>query len=239
MILTFLMGVYALFSYCQQQDISAMYGRFWSPYKYKDYGTGFRNAPESNYNFYPSVLVNKYYGRRTSFELGLQLTVYQQYYSTRKYWGAFSSSNIAGHIGLKACYSLVKSRKFETRIKGGVSIGGAGIYKWEYEVVAYLPSVDSVTRGIEHKDFTPVFPMLTTGIDVSYKIAKRLKLSLAANYQKGFIKITEYDIYYNDGSGSNDQRAKQWGAGDFYGLQIGLRYVLKDKKGDKTGSNKN
>ena len=112
-------------------------------------------------------------------------------------------------------------------------MGIAGLYKVEYSVIAFNPSIDSVTRGTEKKNFTPIFPMLSTGLDISYKMSKRFKLSLAATYQKGFLRITQYDIYYNDGSGNNDQRAKQWGTGDFYGMQLGLRYMLRDKEGKK------
>jgi len=222
----------------QQLDLGGFYGRFWSPYKYKDYGTGFRNQSVSNYNFFPSIVINKYYSDKFSLEAGLFCTVYEQYYSTRKYWGAYNSSHIAGHLTLRAAYSFIKKDKIEARIKGGIGLGVGGLYKWEYSVVSFNPTEDSVTRGTEKKNFTPLFPMLSTGLDASYKIAKRFKVSIAGNYQKGFFRITEYDIYYNDGSGSNDQRAKQWGTGDFYGVQLGVRYLLSDGNGDKFGSKK-
>jgi hypothetical protein len=155
------------------------------------------------------------------------ITIYEQYYSTRQYIPAFESSFIAGHIVLRAGYSFVKSKKFECRIKAGMSIGIMGKYEAEYREMLVAPIVDSISRGFIKRNFISVFPMLTTGVDISYKIANRFKLSLAVNYQKGFSKITEYDIYYNDGNGINDQRAKQWGTGDFYSIQLGLRYLLK------------
>ena len=228
-----LLSLFTTVAFSQDVDVSAYYGRFWSPYKYKDYGSGFRNASKSNHNFFPSVVVNKYYKNRISAELGIHFTVYEQYYSTRLYWGAFNSTHIAGHIVLRGGYSLIRNTNFECRLKGGIGLGVSGLYQWEYTVVAFNPTIDSVTRGIEKKNFTPVFPMISTGADFSYKISKRFKISIAANYQKGFIKITEYDIYYNDGSGKNDQRARQWGTGDFYGVQLGLRYSLKSKEKKK------
>ena len=217
-----------------QMDIGVYYGRFYSPYHFVDYGSGAKNNPRANYNFFPSVTIDKYYSEKFSIEAGLFFTLYEQYYSTRKYIAAFESSYGAGHITLKAGYSFVKRKKFECRIKGGLGIGVApDMYKGEYVEMFIYPFVDSISRGDIKRNFTPVFPMLSTGVDFSYKISKRFKVSVAANYQKGFIKITEYDIYYNDGSGKNDQRAKQWGTGDFYGIQLGLRYSLRDEKGNK------
>lgn len=215
----------------QELDIAAFYGRFWSPYKFKDYANGYRNQASSNFNFFPSLTINKYYKEKISAELGAFLTIYEQYYSTRKYTPAFESSFVAGNITLRGCYSLLKNKMLEFRIKGGIGLGITGLYEASYVEMFVYPFVDSITRGTIKRNFTPVFPMLSTGFDISYKIAKRFKISIAANYQKGFIKITEYDIYYNDGSGNNDQHAKQWGTGDFYGVQLGLRYLLKDGYG--------
>ncbi|MDZ4796038.1 MAG: hypothetical protein SGI83_17290 [Bacteroidota bacterium] len=220
--------------YPQKWDMGFFYGRFWSPYKYIDYGKGYLNQAKSNYNFFPSFSLNKYYSEKVSFEGSISFTLYEQYYSTRKYIPAFESSFGAGHFVLRGCYSFIKSPEFECRIKGGIGVGVVpDMYKGEYVEMFVYPIIDSISRGNIKRNFTPVFPMLSGGLDISYKIAKRLKISLAANYQKGFIKITEYDIYYNDGSGNNDQRAKQWGTGDFYGIQFGLRYLLRDKDGQK------
>lgn len=225
--------------FSQKADLGIYYGRFYSPYKYKNYGTGFINNHKANYNFFPSVTLNKYYSEKFSLEAGLFFTLYEQYYGTEKYLSAFESSYGAGHLVLRGAYSLSKNEKTECRIKGGIGIGIApDMYEGEYVEMFIYPYVDSITRGNIKRNFTPVFTMLSTGIDFSYKIAKRFKLSIAANYQKGFLKITEYDIYYNNGSGNNDQRAKQWGTGDFYGVQLGLRYTLRDEKGNKFDSNK-
>ena len=184
----------------QEIDGCMYFGRFWSSYRSIDYGTGFRNQQKSNYNYFPSISVNKYYKNNSSLQFNISFTNYQQYYSTRKYLAAYSSSNIAGHLIVRWCFPVIKGDKFEIRLKGGGSLGIAGLYKVEYSVIAFNPSI---------------------------------KLSLAATYQKGFLRITQYDIYYNDGSGNNDQRAKQWGTGDFYGMQLGLRYMLRDKEGKK------
>lgn len=222
----------------QTLDAGVFYSRLWFPYKYVDYGNGFSNQTASNFNFSTSVVLNKYSTNRFSWELSLSYVPYSQYYSTSKAWGAYEAVNISGHIGIRRGYSFIKDKKIEARVKGGVSLGIAGLYKMEYSVMRVFPTIDSITRGTVKRNFTPIFPMIGTGLDVSYKFANRFKLSLAANFQKGFIKITEYDIYYNDGSGNNDQRAKQWGTGDFYGVQLGLRYLLRDEKGNKFGKKK-
>lgn len=222
------------YCYCQKFDVSGYYGRFWSPYKFIDYGTGYKNNPASNYNFFPSVAINKYYTKSLSMEGGIFFTLYEQYYGTRKYKLAFESTYGIVHLSVRAGYSLINRKKIECRVKSGISLGIApDLYEGEYLEMFIFPIIDSITRGNIKRNFTPIFPMISVGLDFSYKIAKRFKLSAAANYQKGFLKITEYDIYYNDGSGRNDQRAKQWGAGDFYGIQLGLRYMLRDENGKK------
>jgi len=215
-------------------EISFNYGRFWSPYKYKDYGAGFINQSRSNFNFLPSVTINGDISNRVSLELGLIFTLYEQYYSTRKYIPAFKSHYGAGHLTFRGCYDLVKSKSLRVRAKAGLSIGIApNMYKADYEEILVYPIVDSITRGVIKRDFTPIFPMLSTGFDFSYHVNNRLNAVLSINYQNGFMKISEYDIYYNDGSGSNDIRAKQWGSGDFFGIQIGVGYRFKTTNRDQ------
>ena len=227
-------------SYCQKVDISGYYGRFWSPYKFIDYGTGYKNNPASNYNFFPSIAINKYYSKKLSMEAEIFFTLYEQYYGTRKYKLAFESTYGIVHLSVRAGYSLINTKKTEFRVKSGISLGIApDLYSGEYVEMFIFPIVDSITRGNIKRNFTPIFPMINGGLDFSYKIGKQFMLSLAANYQKGFLKISEYDIYYNDGSGRNDQRAKQWGTGDFYGVQLGLRYMLRDENGNKFENKKN
>lgn len=240
---TMFLGIFSLsvnFVFSQEMDAGIYYGRFYSPYRFVDYGVGAKNNPRANYNFFPSLAINKYYSEKISIEAGVSFTLYEQYYSTRKYIAAFESTYGAGHITLRAAYSFLKGKKIECRIKGGLGIGIApDMYEGEYVEIFIYPYVDSISRGFIKRNFTPIFPMLSSGLEFSYKVAKEFKISLSANYQKGFIRITEYDIYYNDGSGSNDQRAKQWGTGDFYGMQLGLRYLLKDENGRKFGNKRN
>ncbi|HEX7846116.1 MAG TPA: hypothetical protein VF476_09985 [Chitinophagaceae bacterium] len=182
------------------------------------------------------MTVSKYYSNKLSGELGVFITLYQQYFGTRKYKAAFASQWGAGHVILRAGYSFIRKQNFEIRAKAGIGLGIApDMYEGEFREMFVYPYVDSISRGTIKRNFTPVFPTVSTGIDLSYKLAKRFKVSLAGNYTKGFVRITEYDIYYNDGSGSNDQRAKQWGTGDFYGIQLGIRYQLRDEKGHKAG----
>ncbi|MCX6317759.1 MAG: hypothetical protein NTW29_10735 [Bacteroidetes bacterium] len=225
---TFLLGICL---YCQHNSISVLYGRFWSPYRYIDNGSGFRNTPSSNYNFLPSVSFNRQISSRYSLELGLFFTLYKQYYGTRKYDLAFESSYGAGHLILNAAYSPVCQNKFEWRIKGGAGIGIApNMYEGDYVESYVFPNLDSITRGSIKRNFTPIFPTINLGSDLTYYIKSDLGICLSLQYTKGFVKISQYDIYYNDGSGFNDQRAKQWGTGDFMGVQLGVRYKFKKRK---------
>ncbi len=225
----------------QRLDIGINLGRFYSIYKFTDYGTGFRNPSSSQYSFFPSVVFNKKYSRLVSAEMKASFIVNQQYISTRLYGPNFYSIMNGGNFSLTMNYSLIQTDKIECRLKAGLGLGLIpDMYKAEFVELYYLdPLYDSISRGEIKRDFTPLFPTISTGLDFSYKIAKRIKLLIAANYQKGFLRITEYDIYYNDGSGNNDQRAKQWGTGDFYGVQLGIRYALRDENGNKYVNKKN
>ena len=122
--------------------------------------------------------------------------------------------------------------KFEWRIKAGIALGIIpDQYQGDFKEI-FLDdqnSVDSISRGHITRDYTPVAPAIAAGTDISYAISKRIKLSLLFNYQGGLTKITQYDIFYNDDSGKNDQQAKQWGNGSFWGVQLGVRYSLKKK----------
>ena len=221
-------------SNAQKLDIGIYYGRFYAIYKYVDYGTGFRNLPGSQYSVFPSIVLNKKYSNKISAEIRASFMDYQQYTGTKLYTPGFYSRFRGGNVSLTANYSFVETSKLELRIKTGLGIGLVpDMYEGTFIEMFVYPYVDSISRGNIKRNYTPVFPTLSTGLDISYKIARRFKIDLAANYQKGFGKITEYDIYYNDGSGNNDQQAKQWGAGDFYGVQLGLRYLLKDENGNR------
>ena len=91
-------------------------------------------------------------------------------------------------------------------------------------------SFDSIARGNIRRDFTPLFPTICLGADVFYSVSESIKIGVGFTSQMGFIKVSEYDIYYNDGSGNNDQHAKQWGKGSFYSFYGGIRYVLKKRQ---------
>lgn len=230
-IIVFFQLIYTTFLFSQKLDIGIFYGKFYTTYRYKDDGTGYRSTPKSQYSGYPSIGINKQFSKIVSGEATLSFMAYQQYTGTRLYPIGFFSVFYSGNISLTCNYSVMKTEKFETRLKAGVGIGiipdqYQGTFK---ETFAY-PVIDSISRGSIKRDFTPLFPTLCTGIDFSYKIIPRVKINLGVNYQKGFIRITEYDIYYNDGSGNNDQHAKQWGNGSFYAFYAGVRYILNKKK---------
>jgi len=71
--------------FAQRNDLGLFYGRFWAPYKFIDYGTGYLNQSKSNYNFFPSFSFNRTILKNFSFEGTFFYTQYEQYYSTRKY----------------------------------------------------------------------------------------------------------------------------------------------------------
>lgn len=217
--------------YSQNKEIGFLYGKFYSIYQFSDEGTGFRNLPGSQYNGYPSISVNYKIYKRISIEATGSYMIYQQYNGTRLYSAGFSSAIYGGNISLTANYYLINLIKFECRVKGGIGIGIIpDKYQGSYSYIFNSPDPDSVSRGTIKRDFLSVFPTLCTGVDFSYKVARRFKISLLAQYQKGLTKITEYDIYYNDGTGFNDQHAKQWGKGTIYGFQLGVKYLLRTKE---------
>ncbi len=240
----FLIGILINPTAAQETDIGLFYGRFYALYKFTDNGAGFRNVPGSQYNPYPTFGVNKKFSKKLSGEASLSFMAYVQYTGTRQHPPVigFFSTYYGANISALAGYSFLElGEKFEARIKGGL---GLGIVPDRYEgsFVEMLlnletQTMDSISRGTINRDFVALFPTVCTGLDFSYRFSKQFKVSLLVNYQKGFSKITEYDIYYNDGSGNNDQHARQWGTGDFYGFQLGLRYILKKKDKNKEGKN--
>ena len=218
--------------YSQETDFGVFYGKFYALYKSKDDGTGFRNTPKSQYSGYPTIHLNKQFTEKISGEAAITFLAYQQYTGTRLYTPGYFSVFYSGNISVTCNYTLIKAGKFESRLKGGLGIGIIpDTYKGEFvELFSTGTSIDSISRGNIKRDFTPLFPTLCAGIDFSYRLGKRFKIGLGINYQKGFLKVTEYDVYYNDGSGKNDQHARQWGNGTFYAFHGGIRYVLTNNK---------
>lgn len=205
-------------------------------YKFKDDGTGFRNWAKYQYNGYPALNINRRISKNTSAEATISYLAYQQYTATRLFSPGFYSVIQTGNISVTFNYSIINTQKFEARLKMGVGIGIIpDRYKGEF-IETFITSgfvVDSISRGYINRDYRLFFPTLCSGVDFSYRLGKRVKFLLGATYQKGFSKITEYDIFYNDGSGNNDQHAKQWGNGSFYAIQTGIRYILNQKNGAK------
>lgn len=220
-------------AYSQKFDIGLGYGRLHAIYSSIDYGSGFRKMSRNQYNLYPSIFLNVNLKNRKSIEGILSVLQYGQYTATRLYGPGFFSRFYSINLSCAINYSIVQCPKFEWRIKAGVALSVIpDQYQGEFKEI-FLDDqnmVDSISRGHIKRDYTPVAPAITVGSDIAYAIKKRIKLSLLFNYQAGLTKITQYDIFYNDGSGSNDQQAKQWGNGSFWGVQLGVRYVLKNKK---------
>lgn len=221
--------------FSQSSDIRIFYGRFYAVYKYRDSGSGFRNLPASQYSGYPTITFNKNFSKNVSGEVGVSFLAYQQYTGTRLYSPGFFSVMYVGNIATTANYAVLNKNNLCIRLKGGVGLGiMPDVYIGRFtETYSDGSGVDSVSRGFIKRDFRSLFVTFCTGMDFSYKVTKRFKLSLRIEYQVGISKISEYDIYYNDGSGNNDQFARQWGNGTFYGFQLGARYILKKESAGK------
>jgi hypothetical protein len=219
----------------QYSDIGVFYGKFYSIYKFQDQGSGFRNLPGSQNSGYPTITFNRSFSKNVSGEVGASFLAYQQYTGTRLYSPGFFSVRYVGNITTTANYAIVNNNNFSIRLKGGFGLGiMPDVYTGRFtETFSDGISVDSVSRGVIKRDFRSLFPLLCTGIDFSYKATKRIKLTLRFEYQVGVSRISEYEVFYNDGTGNNDQFAKQWGNGTFYGFQLGARYNLKKYNADK------
>ena len=79
-------------AWAQKTEIGADYGRAYFFYHHLDYGNGLRKANASNYNFIFGATIQRTYPSNFYWKTGLSFTLYQQYYSTRKYWGAFEEA---------------------------------------------------------------------------------------------------------------------------------------------------
>lgn len=218
-------------AYSQESDIGISYGKFYALYRSKDDGTGFRKTPKSQYSGYPSINFNKYFSERVSGEIIVSFLPYPQYIGTRLYLPNFFSVVYSGNVSITGNYTIIKLKKLEGRLKVGLGIGLVpdqyhGTFR---EIFWNGASFDSISRGEIRRDFTPVFPTISSGVDVFYKVLKKVKVGIGLTSQIGFIKVTQYDIFYNDGSGNNDQHAIQWGNGSFYSFYAGVRYILRKK----------
>ena len=212
----------------QQFEIGTDFGRAYFIYSFKDYGKGFINEGKINYGMTGGFTLRKNLTEKKFWETGLRFSLYEQYYSTRKYGGAWEQVYPVFYIPALVGYQ--SNKKFGFTASGGIILSVMpDQYESDYEAIFIYPYLDSITRGTMKRNFTPIFPLLNINAGVKYKINSNWQAELKAGYGKGFFKITEYNIYYNDGSGSNDQRAKQWGKGDFASLTLGVKYRLKQK----------
>ena len=90
--------------------------------------------------------------------------------------------------------------------------------------------VDSAARGRIIRNKNPSFLLFGGQAGFSVHLTTRFSLELGFSGAKGISQITEFDIYYNDGNGRNDQHARQWGKGDYMGADLGIRYRFIKKK---------
>jgi hypothetical protein len=216
-------------TYAQKLQIGSDYGRAYFFYQYRDDGAGFVNEYEPNYHFIAGLSLSKQFKRNLFWETGLRFSYYEQYYSTRKYQSAFEEGYPIIQIPVLIGYST--KAKLGFRGSAGLILGMMpDQFEGEFKAMHIYPQVDSITRGTINRSLTPFFPLLNVNAGMEYVLTDFLKAEIKASYGKGLVKITEYDIYYNDGSGKNDQHACQWGKGDFASLTLGIRYSLKGKR---------
>lgn len=155
-------------SFSQKLDIGIFYGRFYGVYNYKDYGTGFRNLPGSQYNPFPSIVLNKKYSSKISGELRLSFIPFVQYTGTRLYTPGFYSNFNNGNISATINYSFSETRKSELRIKGGIGLGlSPDGYEGTFIEMHVFPYIDSISRGDIKRNFSPIYPTVSTGLDFS------------------------------------------------------------------------
>jgi hypothetical protein len=219
------LNIIAIQCISQKTEIGADYGRAWFFYKYKDYGSGLVKAPESNYGKTASISIRKNITRKRFIETGIGFALYEQYYSTRKYWAAWEQNNPVFFI--PALIGWQSNKKLGWEVNGGVLIGimpdqYIGIYEADY-----IYPRDSITRGTMYRNLHAIFPLLNLNAGIQYRINPDWQVELKISYIEGFLKITEFDFYYNDGSGANDQHGKQWGTGDLASIKLAIRYRLK------------
>lgn len=220
--------------------LGLQYGHSWFTYNYKDYGSGFINKSRANNKFTIGAKL-KYVRPNEKFfyETGIGYCEFQQYYSLRNYLSAWEERYPVITVPFRAGLNLYKpNSKMQFSIAGGVSLNFLPEqYQGEYSVVFLKSSspriIDSITRGNIIRDFGGFFPLLNLSAAGSYKIGNKLKAEVSFEISKGFYKITEYEAFYNDGSGLNDQRANQWGKGDNYSLRFALLYDLSRKSEKK------
>ena len=214
---------------CQKQ-VGIEYGRAFFRYRDYDYGDGFRKQNASNYDLIVGLTYDKEISTNFFWQTGVYFTQYQQYYSTKKYTPAYDQSYPILQIPARIGIMTNAPNRLRFQLSGGIIIGFMpDNYIAEYQEILVYPIFDSMTRGEIKRNYSFIFPLVDLGGGISYRVSKNFSAYILFSYDKGFFKITQYDIYYNNGSGKNDQRAKQWGTGDVYNFRIGLKYKIKGK----------
>jgi hypothetical protein len=215
----------------QKWKLGGDYGRAIFRYQNKAYGTGYLNANKSNRGFSAQFIAERQIGKNSFVQTGLRFALFQQYFSTRLNFGPFEE--VYPVIMFPAFYGVNTSiGKMSFSVRGGPVLGLApDQFQGEFLALLYVSpnQWDSIARGRVIRDQGPVFPLVSAELAVEYKLSNRLGIALRANGTKGFRTITKYEIYYNDGSGRNDQYAEQWGTGDYFSAMLGLTYRPKWK----------
>ena len=216
--------------FCQRQ-VGIEYGRAFFRYGYADFGNGFRTQNASNYNFTIGITHEKKFSRNLFWQTGIYFTQYQQYFSTKKYMPAFEEPYPILQIPARIGIITKPLNRLRFQLSGGIVMGYMpDTYTAEFQENLIYPVFDSIARGEIKRNYFFIFPLIDLGGGLSYQLTENFSAYILGSYDKGFFKITQYDIYYKNGSGKNDQRAKQWGKGDVYNFRIGIGFNLKNKK---------
>jgi hypothetical protein len=205
------------------------YGRAFFRYQYRNYGVGYSNAPRSNRGFTAQFLAERSINKSVFFQTGLRFLLYQQYFSTTLSFGAFEENYPVIMIPVLAGVKRTAGR-FSFSARGGPALGIVpDQFEGRFTAMLYVDqnTLDSITRGKVFRNQGPIAPFFELSLGLEYRLSRSLGVSLRLTGVKGFKTITKYEIYYNNGSGRNDQYAEQWGKGDYAGISLGLAYHPK------------
>lgn len=224
--LLFTASLIALACHSQDWSIVLKAGRVYNKYKFKDDGQGFKNPKSINYSLDAQVLVQRTVGKHWYFQTGMTYLEYDQYISTRLYKAPWQLRNPALTVPFNAGCRAKKGR-VGFYVAAGPSIGFLldPIYG-NFIAMELTPQgmIDSAARGRIIRNENPTFLLFGGQAGLSFTLSSKISLELGLTGAKGISQITEFDFYYNDGNGRNDQHARQWGKGDYLGALLGFRY---------------
>ena len=202
-------------------------------YEYADNGDALYTKP---FLFSPiyGVTLGQEINRNFMLETGFFINDYGESYRIRGDIGWFSSSGIIAYqipLRLKARLNLIKDR-----LSLISTIGYAFAINNDYGYDSYgkslttnnLPGFNQRTETVDTSRYLKkTYNMLETGLALEYEFRNSLKLSLSANYLRGFSRVTEIDVRYRIDNGP-EQMGTVFSNGDYYSIFLGLRYPISN-----------